>query len=192
MLLFSFVLYVFVTSFTPGPNNIISMSNASRFGLKATFRFIFGVTVGFFLLMLLCSYFNLVLYQLIPKIKLALSILGSLYMLYLAYKTAMPSGKKSANYDQSSTFMTGLILQFINPKGILYGITVVSAFIIPFYQSGWVLTLFSLLLALVGFMSTLSWALFGALFQKFLSRHERIFNLCMGLLLVYCAFSVYL
>lgn len=192
MLLFSFMLYVFVTSFTPGPNNIISMSNASRFGLQATFRFIFGVTVGFFLLMLLCSYFNLVLYQLIPKIKPALSILGSLYMLYLAYKTVIPSGKKSANYDQSSTFMTGLILQFVNPKGILYGITVVSAFIIPFYQSGWVMTLFSLLLALVGFMSTLSWALFGVLFQKFSSKHERAFNLCMGLLLVYCAFSVYL
>lgn len=61
MPLLSFLLYVFVTSFTPGPNNIMAMLLANKYGLKKTIRFCLGVGAGFFVIMLLCSYFNLCL-----------------------------------------------------------------------------------------------------------------------------------
>ena len=86
MSVLSFLLYVFVTSFTPGPNNIMAMLFANKYGFKKTLRFCLGVGVGFFVIMLLASYFNLLLHNFIPKIELPMMILGAGYMLYLAVK----------------------------------------------------------------------------------------------------------
>jgi cysteine/O-acetylserine efflux protein len=62
----------------------------------------------------------------------------------------------------------------------------------PFYKSNISLLLFSIFLAFVGLVATSCWAVFGALFQKFLSRHEKKFNVFMGLLLIYSAISMHL
>jgi len=65
--LIPFLSYVFVTTFTPGPNNILSMVNAKKYGFKNSFRFNLGILTGFIILMIACSYFNLFLVGLIPK-----------------------------------------------------------------------------------------------------------------------------
>ncbi|MCP3773305.1 LysE family transporter [Paenibacillus sp. MZ04-78.2] len=194
MLILPFLSYIIATSFTPGPNNIMAMSNANKYGLRKTFRFIFGVTVGFFAIMLLSSFFNLVLYNYIPRIQIVMNLLGSLYMAYLAFKIMKvhKTQNKEQVTDTLNSFFTGFILQFINPKGILYGITAISTFVIPFYKSGLSLLLFSMLLAFVGFLSTFMWAVFGSLFQKFLSNYEQPFHIAMGLLLLYSAISIFL
>lgn len=190
--LFAFVSYVFVTSFTPGPNNIMSMTNANRDGFKKTLNFTLGVGSGFLVLMLACSYFNLILFNLIPKIKIFMSIIGSAYMIFLAYKIYNDkSSEDEGSNKHMNSFLTGFLMQFINPKAILYGITAISNFIIPYYNTHAALILFSVLLAFIGFVSTTSWALFGALFQKFLSRYRKGFNTAMSLLLLYCAVVIF-
>ncbi|MEI2356199.1 LysE family translocator, partial [Mesobacillus zeae] len=87
MPLFPFLLFVIVSSFTPGPNNFMAMSFANKYGFIKTIKFCFGVAVGFFVLAFLCSFFYLLLINLLPMIKAPLTILGVGYMLYLAYKT---------------------------------------------------------------------------------------------------------
>ncbi|MED4750779.1 LysE family transporter [Brevibacillus choshinensis] len=188
-----FLLYVLVTSFTPGPNNIMSMAYASKSGYRNTLRFILGVAVGTTVIALLSSFFNLLLFNFIPKVKLWMSIFGGLYMVYLAMKMLMH--KPRANEDQHeklNSFTSGLILQFINPKVILYAITAISTFIIPFYHSTVSLILFSCFLGFIGYASTSSWAVFGAIFQSFLRKYERAFHLVMGLLLLYSAIIIFL
>ena len=64
----AFVSYVLITTFTPGPNNIMSMSNASRYGFKRSIMFNVGVFLGFFLIMALSALFSVALYGLIPSI----------------------------------------------------------------------------------------------------------------------------
>lgn len=64
----SFLVYVFVMSFTPGPNNIMAMLFANQYGFKKTLRFCLGVGGGFFVIMILSSYFNLLLQNLTPKL----------------------------------------------------------------------------------------------------------------------------
>jgi threonine/homoserine/homoserine lactone efflux protein len=190
--LIPFLSYVFVTTFTPGPNNIMSMTNANRDGFKKTIKFNLGVFAGFVIIMLACSYFNLLLFSMIPRIKIFMSIVGSVYMVYLAYKifTSDHADGKGDNSHMNS-FFNGLIMQFINVKVILYGITVISSFIIPYYSSHAALILFSLLLSVIGFVSTTCWALFGALFQKVLSRYRKTFNTVMSLLLLYSALAIF-
>lgn len=187
----SFLLFVFISSFTPGPNNIMAMAMAHR-GLKRTVKFSMGVGSGFFVITLLCcSFFNLLLASVLPAIELPLTLLGVGYMLYLAYKilTSKESGESGDNRD-GDLFITGALLQFVNPKGILFCITLVGTFIVPYYASYLSYFLFSLFLGFIGFLSTYSWSLFGSILQKVILRYRRPFNLIMAVLLVYSAFSI--
>ncbi|MED3351568.1 LysE family transporter, partial [Bacillus thuringiensis] len=86
MPIFSFLLFVFISSFTPGPNNFLAMTYANQHGLKRSMKFCFGVAFGFFILTSLCSFFNVVLLNILPIIEFPLKILGVAYMLYLAIK----------------------------------------------------------------------------------------------------------
>ncbi|WP_191567354.1 LysE family transporter [Metabacillus idriensis] len=193
MALLSFLLYVFVTAFTPGPNNIMAMLVANKYGLKKTIRFSLGVGSGFFVLILLCAYFGLLLKSFIPKVEFIMTILGVIYMLYLAIKII--TSKNDGNHndgDKNNTFLTGMLLQFINPKGILYGITTISTFVLPYHNSNVSLIFYSFFLAFVGFLGTYSWGVFGSIFRKFLSKYNTQFNIVMALLLMFSAISILL
>jgi threonine/homoserine/homoserine lactone efflux protein len=188
----SLVTYAIIASFTPGPNNIIAMSHAKEQGFKFTFPFISGVAAGCLLIMILSSYFNLILYQYIPVITPALNVFGCIYMLYLAFKIMKSTSAKSEAEDKSKihySFSFGFTLQLINPKVILYGLTALSVFVLPYTQSHAQLILYSLLLTLIGISANLTWALGGRLFQKFLLKYERPFNIIMGLILIFTAIS---
>lgn len=189
----AFLSYVLLTTFTPGPNNIMSMSNASRYGFRKTLPFNLGILLGFFTIIALCSVFSVTLYKLIPSIKPVMTWVGAVYILWLAWKTFNSKPiLDDPNKKDTNTFLIGFLLQFVNPKAILYGITIVSTFIVPYYKSGYIIAFFTLFLALIGFTATCSWSLFGSLFQKLLIKYSRIINTVMALLLVYCAVSLFL
>lgn len=190
---FAFLAYIVVTAYTPGPNNIMSLSNASIYGFKKSFPFNLGILCGTLAVLTLCTIFSAALLSLIPKIKLALIILGAAYMLFLAYKTLKSSPSAAHGpVKNRSTLISGVALQFMNPKIIIYAITSMSSFVLPYYQSPLSITLFILLLAFTGFSATVCWSLFGAVFNKFLQSHARVINPIMAALLVYCAVSLFL
>ncbi|KZL92592.1 LysE family transporter [Clostridium magnum] len=187
----AFLSYVFVSTFTPGPNNIMSMSFGSYFGYKKTFNFILGITAGFEVIMLVASYLNMFLLNFIPKIRVFMDILVFIYMIYLAIRILRSKPKTGEDgTDNFNNFFAGMTLQFINPKVLLFGITVTSSFVVPYYNSNTALILFSVILAFSGFLSNSCWALFGALFQKFLNKYRKPVNIFMAMLLVYCAVSI--
>ena len=192
MPLFSFLVFVIITSFTPGPNNIMAIAFANKHGLAKTLQFCIGVGVGFFTITGLSSLFNVVLTNIMPMIEFPLTILGVGYMLFLALKilTSKENNSDKEEENNRSLFFVGVLLQFVNPKGILFGITVVATYILPYYSSYISYFLFSLFLGLIGILSTFSWALFGSVFQKILLQYRRSFNIVMALLLVYSAISI--
>jgi threonine/homoserine/homoserine lactone efflux protein len=183
-----FLAYVFVTTFTPGPNNIMAMSNAMRSGYKKTLGFLVGIFAGFWIVMLICGLLNFLLVELLPQAKFWLNILGAAYMLGLAFHvaTARPS-TEGAQPGGLNTLWAGFSMQFLNLKVILYGVTIYSNFIAPAFQAPLELALFAPLLALIGFLSVSCWALGGELFRRLIHRHERAFNLAMAALLIYVA-----
>ncbi|HEX3032502.1 MAG TPA: LysE family transporter [Bacillota bacterium] len=188
----AFISYALITTFTPGPNNIMSMTNASRHGFSRSIRFNYGVFCGFVVIILLCTLFSAGLYRFIPAIKPVMTLVGAAYILQLAWKILRSQPKDSEAAEAMNTFKAGLLLQFVNPKVILYGITTVSTFILPYYSSPALLAGFAVLLAFLGFVGTCSWALFGAVFQRFLASHHQVVNTVMSVLLVYCAVSLFL
>lgn len=188
----NFLTYAIITAATPGPNNIMSMSNAGRLGFKKAFPFNLGIWAGFSIVMLVCTFFCNALSAVIPQIKLPMLVIGGLYMLWLGWKTFKGSSEVQENHSHSG-FLSGLLLQFINPKIYLYCIISMEAYILPYYQGQWLaLIFFALLLAFIGYVFTLLWALFGSAFKLLFSKYAKVTNTIMALLLVYCAVSLFL
>lgn len=188
----NFLSYAVVTAVTPGPNNIMSMSNAGRLGFQKSFPFNLGIWAGFSAVMLICTFFCNLLSEIIPRVRLPMLIIGALYMIWLAWKTLRSSSIIKEAHSQSS-FLSGAFLQFANPKIYIYCIVSMEAYILPYYQGKWmVLIFFALFLAFIGFIFTLCWSLFGSVFKILFSRHAKVTNLIMAGLLVYCAVSLFL
>lgn len=187
-----FLTYAVVTAVTPGPNNIMSMSNGNRRGFLGALPFNLGILAGFSAVMILCTAFCSLLSAWIPRIKTPMLVLGACYMLYLAWETLRGSDSLEESPVRDG-FWAGLLLQFINPKIYIYCMVSMEAYILPFYH-GQALPLlgFALLLAFTGFVFTLLWSAFGSVFKWLFSTHARAVNAVMALLLVYCAVSLFL
>jgi threonine/homoserine/homoserine lactone efflux protein len=186
-----FLSYIFITAYTPGPNNIMAMNNAARVGFKKGMSFVLGMFAGFSAVMLLCMIFSAVLFKVIPKIQFQMKIIGAAYMLYLIVKTLLPQ-KAHEVRSNNGGFLIGALLQFINPKIIIYGITAMSSYILPHYSSVPTLIIFAFLLSSVGFSGSLCWALFGSAFNMLFSKYGKALNIIMAALLLYCAVSLFL
>lgn len=188
----SFLTYAVITAATPGPNNIMSMSNAGRLGFKKSFRFNLGIWVGFTVVMMICTTLSKAFHTILPAVKTPMLAIGAAYMLWLAWQTF----KSSSEFEEKqvrNSFYSGLLLQFVNPKIYIYGIVSMEAYILPFYQEDvGMLLAFAVLLSTIGFISTLCWAVFGSLFKLLFSRYARVTNTVMALLLVYCAASLFM
>ena len=89
---FAFLTYAVITAATPGPNNIMSMSNGGRLGFKGALPFNFGILAGFAAVMLICTAFCSTLTELIPAVKTPMLIAGAAYMLHLAWATYKSDG----------------------------------------------------------------------------------------------------
>ncbi|MGB8213791.1 MAG: LysE family transporter [Anaerolineales bacterium] len=186
--LYPFLVYVVVTTFTPGPNNVLSMTNALHYGYRRTYIFRAGMVAGFFIVMLASGLLNVVLTGWLPSLEKWLKILGAAYMLYLAFHIATsPPMETDGSENGDNTFKAGFVMQFLNIKVILYGITVYSLFIVPSSHAPGVIALFALALTLVGFISTSCWGLGGNVFRAPLRKYYRWFNFAMAGLLVYTA-----
>jgi len=185
----AFFIYVVTTTFTPGPNNLMAMSNALHTGFRWTIKFLIGVFAGFIVVMSICAFANFAFMKVVPSLHGWLSLLGASYMIYLAIHIMRSRAHVEDENQSLNTFNAGVSMQLINPKLILYGLTVFSNFIIPIYQSIPVLMLFVFFLAIVGLIATSSWAYFGVVFRTFFAKYERIINIVMGLLLIYTAIA---
>lgn len=190
--LYQFLLYIFVTAYTPGPNNIMSLSNAVRYGFKKSFPFNLGILAGFSVVMLFCTLLSALIFSYIQQAKIYMQVLGASYMFYLAWKTWKSSSEVELEETKGASFISGLSLQFINPKIYIYAVTAMSTFILPHFDSTAALVGFALFLAFVGFTGTVAWSAFGSTFQKILTNYSNIVNPILALLLIYCAVSLFL
>lgn len=188
----NFLTYAVITAATPGPNNIMSMSNAGRLGFRKSLPFNWGILAGFLIVMLISTYFCSLLSSAIPVIKTPMLIVGAVYLLYFAWKTFKSSPNMEENHTRSG-FLSGLSLQFINPKLYIYCVISMEAYILPYFShNAAALFLFAILLGFIGFVSPLCWAIFGSIFKIIFSKYAKITNTVMALLLVYCAVSLLL
>ncbi|PPA86089.1 lysine transporter LysE [Brevibacillus laterosporus] len=187
----AFLSYVIITSITPGPSNILMMNEAKRFGFKGSLRFQIGIISGFITLGVVTSLLTTSLYQWIPIVEPYFRVVGAAYLLYLAWQIAF--SKKSNNDDtySKSSFFSGLIFQILNIKSILYFLTAMSAFVLPYHDSNASALFFMSLTILIGCTALLLWAAFGSAFKKIFIKYDKIVNTIMCFLLIYSAITIF-
>jgi cysteine/O-acetylserine efflux protein len=190
-----FLTYALVTTFTPGPNNIAATSAGMRLGYRRALVYLAGMSAGFILIMLGSALLTEVASRAYQGILPWLKWIGVAYIAWLAVSLFLPSrhGEEGAAV-RNARFVDGLLLQLVNPKVILYGITIYSSFHALLSPTLAVLIASCLLLTLMGFTSVSLWALTGATFSRLLkSDTARLcFNIVMAALLAYSAAAIIL
>ena len=156
MNIISFLIYCFIVTFTPGPTNIVILSTVHNFGTKKAMKYTYGATIAFGLLLVISAMLNTMLITIIPKILIAMQIIGSLYIFYLAYQIyKMDTSKPTIN--QTGTFMSGFLMQFLNPKVVLFTMTVIPSFIMPYYTAMPAVTISVIVITIIGFLAFITW-----------------------------------
>jgi cysteine/O-acetylserine efflux protein len=188
----AFLSYVIITSITPGPSNILMMNEAKRFGFLGSWRFICGILAGFAVLGILSGVFTSGLYDLIPVIEPYFKIGGAVYLLYLAWQVGLHTSSEKNSKNVQSSFLAGFIFQIVNVKSILFFLTVMSAFILPFNYSIKSIIQYLTITIFLGWLALLLWSGFGSIFKKFFVKYDKSFRFIMSLLLIYSAVTIYL
>ncbi|MCF0254083.1 MAG: LysE family transporter [Duodenibacillus sp.] len=187
----SFLLYVFASTITPGPNNLMSMVYGIRQGFFRTLRFNAGILTGFAIVMLLCTLLSTALSTWLPVIRTPMLVIGAAYLCWLAWKVWNSTYDKEQDYKDNPGFVSGLLLQFVNAKIYVYGIMSMNIFVLPHYSDPAVLALFALLLAVCGSSCNLCWSAFGSSFHRVFKAHAKPVNAVLALTLLYCAASLF-
>lgn len=187
----SFLIYCVIVTFTPGPTNLVILSTVQQTDIKRAMNYTYGATIAFGLLLTLSATLNTALQEIIPKILWIMQVLGSAYMLYLAYHLIKPHGKSEA-VQANGQFRSGFLMQFLNPKVVIFTMTVLPTFVLPYYSTFGRIAGSVLFVTVIGFAAFTTWVLFGAMFKRFLQRHEAIFNKVMAAFLAYSAAMIWL
>lgn len=182
------LVFAFVSSVTPGPNNLMLLASGVNFGFRRTIPHMLGIGVGFFILLLAVGFGLGALIEMVPSFYVALKFAGGAYMLYLAWKIAMSRSIGDAKHRDKSepmTFLQAAAFQWVNPKAWVMGITGIATY--ANHDNYYVAVLLvSVAFAIVNLPSVSVWAGFGTLLRNWLSDPFRLkcFNFIMALLLI--------
>lgn len=183
--------FILISTFTPGPNNISSAAMGAIHGFRKTLKYLFGITVGFFLVMFTCAWISASFIDILPQFEPYLRYIGAAYALYLAFGILKASYSFGSENIEPLKFMAGFLLQLLNPKLIIYGLTLFSTFLAPLTDK--LIQLITVLgLTLVSFGAISTWTLFGSIIKRFLyyPRARLTLNIILALFLVYTALEL--
>ena len=180
--------------FTPGPNNAVAAYSGFNFGIRKTLPLILGVGFGYTTLIVLINFVLISTFKNYPIIQEIIRVLGTFFLIYLAYKISFSKISSDGKTENPVKFFDKFIFQFINPKGVMAGVTLSSNFVEQgenyLNHSIWVIVVCSV----TAFLSITSWTFLGKFLRKFATNNNFIkrFNYAMSLLLIVCIIGFYI
>ena len=184
-----FFVYAIVNAFTPGPGNILALNTVTNYGWKKGKPLFFGILTGYYVVQIICAVFVYGVGAFLPDALQVMKYIGAAYILWLAIHIAISKPEVSEEQG-SASFIKGFLLQFVNIKIYMFGITALTGFITPYSKALWTLIGFELLIATIGTIATSTWIGAGLLIQKLYVKHYRIINIILALTLLECIWSM--
>ena len=183
---FALIGFSFVSSVTPGPNNIMLLASGVNFGFRRTIPHMCGIAFGFGILLLATGFGLQQVFEEIPQLQLIIKVLGGAYLVYLAWKIANSGPVEAAEgAGKPMTFMAAALFQWVNPKAWVMAITAMTVYT---GQPDFISSVFIVCAAfvVVNFPSVSIWCGFGVALREFLSdpKKLKIFNISMALMLI--------
>ena len=190
----SIALFWFVAAYTPGPNNVVASYSGFNFGIIRTIPHILGVTLGFTSLVLFLTIGLINVFKLFPIIQVIMKYLGTLFLIYLAYKIASSSASDETKKENPVKFIETFLFQYLNPKGVMVAIIVVSTYVELGENYLSHATQVVLLAFLFSSTSITLWTFIGKFLRKFATNEKFIkyFNYAMSVLLLLSIVTFYL
>ncbi len=190
----SIALFWFVTAYTPGPNNVVASYSGFNFGIIKTIPHILGVTLGFTSLVLFLTIGLINVFKLFPIIQVVMKYLGTLFLIYLAYKIATSNTSDDTKKDNPVKFIETFFFQYLNPKGVTVAIIVVSTYVElgdNYFNYAAQVVLLALLFSST---SITLWTFIGKFLRKFATNEKyiKIFNYAMSCLLLLSIITFYI
>jgi threonine/homoserine/homoserine lactone efflux protein len=192
--LLSLSLFMFATSCSPGPNNILASYSGFNFGLIKTIPHMFGVIFGFTTLVVVMNIGLINVFKNFLIVQEILKYAGTIFLIYLAYKISFSKTNSDNSSKSPVKFIETFFFQFLNPKAVIVAIIIVSTYV----ESGENYINYSLWVIAIAFIfacfSIVFWTLLGRFLRRFATNEKFIkrFNYVMSLLLVSCIATFYL
>ncbi len=188
--------YAFVSSVTPGPNNILLTASGISYGFKRTLPHMLGIPFGFAVLLTLCAVGVGALLVSVPAAATGLKIFGTTYMLWLAWqlrKNSIKAEGAEATDGKPMTFMQAAMFQFANPKAWVFALTGASVYVPSGLSRPTGILVLVLLFCAIMFPCIVLWAGMGSTIKYYLQnpRLERIFSTVIVLLTIYAAVAIW-
>ena len=179
--------------FTPGPNNAVASFSGFNFGIKKTIPLVLDVWLGYTTLVVLTNFVLISTFIKYPIIQEIIRILGTFFLIYLAYKISFSSLSKEDKKVNPVKFIDIFIFQFLNPKGVMAGITLISKFVLEDDYLNSSLTVI-VVCSLTALISITTWTFLGKFLRKFATNKDFIkrFNYAMSLLIIVCIIGFYI
>jgi threonine/homoserine/homoserine lactone efflux protein len=194
-LLLPLLSFAFVSSITPGPNNLMLSASGVVFGFNRTLPHLLGVAVGFTLLLVVCATGIGALLLGLPAAALVLKVGGTGYLLYLAwtYRNALAPQARSAS-ARPLKFVEAVAFQFVNPKAWIMGLTAAAVFVPDLTPRYVAIAVMVAAFSIVNLPCIATWAALGATLKRWLTRDRwrRVFSYAIALLTAYSVVAMWL
>ena len=183
----------FSLGFTPGPNNTVASYSGFNFGIKKTIPLILGVGLGYTTLVILINFVLISTFKQFPIIQEVIRVLGTFFLIYLAYKIAVSNTSQDEIKKNPVNFFDTFIFQFVNPKGVMAALTLISKFV---SESNYFMTSIMVIIvcSVTAFLSITTWTFLGKFLRKFATNNSFIkrFNYAMSFLILACIIGFYI
>ena len=189
----SLSLFMFVTSCSPGPNNVVASHSGFNHGIKKSIPLILGVIFGFTTMLAVVNFGLINIFNIYPIIQKILIGTGTIFLIYLSYKISFSKSSNKKENLKPVNFIETFLYQFLNPKGVIVAIIAVSTYV----ESGVNFMNYSFWMLGVAFLfaiiSIVFWTFLGKFMRKFATNEKFIkwFNYVMSTLLVSCIATFY-
>lgn len=177
--------FAFVTSVTPGPNNMMLMASGANFGFQLSIPHMLGISLGHALMVFLVGMGLAGAVHAVPGLLTGMKIASVLYMLWLAWKisrSAAPGEGRAGGKPFS--FLQAAAFQWVNPKAWAMALGATSAYAPDGSVRSYLVV--AAVFAMVNLPSVSLWAIAGQNIRRLLSSPSRLraFNWVMAGLLI--------
>ena len=185
----NFFIYSVINAFTPGPGNILALNTVTNYGWKKGTPLFFGIFSGYYVVQMICAVFVYGVSALLPGMLGGMKYVGAAYILWLAAHIAVSRPDRDGK-ERSASFLKGFMLQFVNVKIYLFGITALTGYVTNYSTALPVLVFFEFVIATIGTAATSAWIGAGMAIQKVYLRHYRLINIILAVTLLECVYSI--
>lgn len=181
----SIAIFSFVTSVTPGPNNMFLLTSGANFGVRKSLPYINGIIIGLTAMAVALGSGLGVLFTTFPVVYQILKYVGFAYIVYLAIGIVRSTGKSADAKAEYIGTWRSFIFQFVNPKAWIVTASFMASYV-PVH-AGWFAAAIAVAMFLIfTYPGAAIWALFGQTLKSWLEapRKRKIFNNTAAILLV--------